>query len=99
PTPRCAPLPLHALFRLGQAIASAFGAEGASVVVADIDAEAASATATAIGANALAVATDVTSPEAQDRLFGRVRAQFDRLDILVKDRKSTRLNSSHEWTS
>src|SRR6266542_25391 len=70
---------------IGQAIACAFGAEGASVVVADIDAEAASATAAAIGANAVAVATDVTSPEAQDRLFGRVRAQFDRLDILVNN--------------
>ena len=70
---------------IGQAIACAFGAEGASVVVADIDAEAASATAAAIGANAVAVATDVTSPEAQDRLFGRVGAQFDRLDILVNN--------------
>src|SRR6266511_3944371 len=70
---------------IGQAIACAFGAEGASVVVAEIDAEAASATAAAIGANAVAVATDVTSPEAQDRLFGRVRAQFDRLDILVNN--------------
>jgi NAD(P)-dependent dehydrogenase (short-subunit alcohol dehydrogenase family) len=73
---------------IGQAIACAFAAEGVSVVVADIDAVASSATAAAIVANggsALAVPTDVTSPEAQDRLFGRVREQFDRLDILVNN--------------
>ena len=73
---------------IGQAIACAFAAEGASVIVADIDADASSATAAAIVANggsALAVPTDVTSPEAQDRLFGRVREQFDRLDVLVNN--------------
>lgn len=73
---------------IGQAIARAFAAEGASVVVADIDAETASATAAAIassGGHALAVATDVTLPEAQDRLFGRLRDDFERLDVLVNN--------------
>jgi D-sorbitol dehydrogenase (acceptor) len=73
---------------IGQAIACAFASEGARVVVADLDAEAASATARAIGSTggtALAVQTDVTSPEAQDRLFGRVREEFERLDILVNN--------------
>jgi NAD(P)-dependent dehydrogenase (short-subunit alcohol dehydrogenase family) len=73
---------------IGQAIACAFAAEGARVVVADIDAEAANATVRAIAANsgsALAVPTDVTSPEAQDRLFARTRSDFDRLDILVNN--------------
>jgi NAD(P)-dependent dehydrogenase (short-subunit alcohol dehydrogenase family) len=73
---------------IGQAIACAFAAEGASVVVADIDSHAASGTAAAIvsdGGSALAVAVDVTSPEAQDRLFSRVRDEFDRLDILVNN--------------
>jgi NAD(P)-dependent dehydrogenase (short-subunit alcohol dehydrogenase family) len=73
---------------IGAAIAGAFAAEGASVVVADIDANAASATATAIGSSggrALAVATDVTSPEAQDHLFARARREFGRLDILVNN--------------
>ncbi|HYW90357.1 MAG TPA: SDR family NAD(P)-dependent oxidoreductase, partial [Chloroflexota bacterium] len=53
---------------IGQAIACAFAAEGASVVVADIDAVAASQTVDAIaarGGRALAVPTDVTSPESQ----------------------------------
>jgi galactitol 2-dehydrogenase len=73
---------------IGRAIACAFAAEGASVVVADIDAEASSAAAAAIvasGGHALAIPTDVTSPEAHDRLFGGIREQFDRLDILVNN--------------
>jgi D-sorbitol dehydrogenase (acceptor) len=73
---------------IGQAIACAFASEGARVVVADLDADAASATARAIGStggSALAVQTDVTSPEAQDRLFRRVRDEFQRLDVLVNN--------------
>ncbi len=73
---------------IGQAIAWAFAGEGAQVVVADIDADAASETAASIdadGGTALAVRTDVTSPDAQDRLFARVRARFGRLDILVNN--------------
>jgi D-sorbitol dehydrogenase (acceptor) len=37
------------------------------------------------GGSALAVPTDVTSPEAQDRLFARIRREFNRLDILVNN--------------
>src|SRR5215470_13827907 len=73
---------------IGQAIACAMAAAGASVVVADIDAGAASGTVDAIAANggkALAVPTDVTSAESQDRLFARVRGDFDRLDVLVNN--------------
>src|SRR5947209_2239255 len=73
---------------IGQAIAGAFAAAGAHVVVADVDADAASATTAAIastGGSAHAVPTDVTSPDAQDRLFARVRDTFRRLDILVNN--------------
>jgi NAD(P)-dependent dehydrogenase (short-subunit alcohol dehydrogenase family) len=73
---------------IGQAIACAFAAEGAHVVVADVDADAASATAatiTSTGGKALAVPTDVTSSEAQDRLFGRIVETFNRLDVLVNN--------------
>jgi NAD(P)-dependent dehydrogenase (short-subunit alcohol dehydrogenase family) len=73
---------------IGQAIACAFAAEGASVVVADIDAVAAARTVEVIttrGGNVLAIATDVTSPASQDRLFARVRGEFDRLDVLVNN--------------
>src|SRR6266852_935088 len=73
---------------IGQAIACAFAAEGAQVVVADIDPDAASATVAAItagGGTAMSVPTDVTSPDSQDRLFARVRESFKRLDILVNN--------------
>jgi galactitol 2-dehydrogenase len=73
---------------IGQAIAWAFAGEGAQVVVADINADAASKTAASInadGGTALAVPTDVTSPDAQDQLFARVREKFKRLDILVNN--------------
>ena len=73
---------------IGHAIACAFAAEGARVVVADIDTEAASATARGIASNggrAVAVPTDVTSPESQDSLFAGVRQHFGRLDILVNN--------------
>src|SRR5258708_18566231 len=70
---------------IGQAIAWALAGEGARVVVGDIDADAASETAASIdadGGTALAVRTDVTSPDAQDHLFARARDTFHRLDIL-----------------
>jgi NAD(P)-dependent dehydrogenase (short-subunit alcohol dehydrogenase family) len=73
---------------IGQAIAYAFASEGARVVVADVDGDAASATADTIaarGGTALAVPTDVTLPESQDRLFARVRDRFGRLDLLVNN--------------
>lgn len=73
---------------IGQAIACAFATEGAHVVVADVDADAASATARSIassGSGALALPTDVTSPDALDRLFARIAERFNRLDILVNN--------------
>jgi len=73
---------------IGQSIAWAFAGEGAQVVVADIDADAASETAASIdadGGTALAVRTDVTSPDGQDALFARVREKFNRLDVLVNN--------------
>src|SRR5260370_41156011 len=79
---------------IGQAIAWAFAGEGAQVVVADIDADAASETAASIdadGGTALAVRTDVTSPDAQDRPFARVPERFGRLTILVNNPGSFQL--------
>src|SRR5947209_10362241 len=70
---------------IGQAIACALASEGAAVVVADLDAAAATATAENLGTTALAVTTDVASPDSQDRLFARIRECFDRLDMLVNN--------------
>lgn len=73
---------------IGRAIASALAAEGAHVVLADIDADAASTAASAItadGGRATAVQTDVTSAESQDQLFANVRDAYGRLDVLVNN--------------
>jgi D-sorbitol dehydrogenase (acceptor) len=73
---------------IGQAIACAFAAEGAHVVIADLDADAAAATVGAItstGGQATAIPADVTSPDAQDRLFARIAQTFNRLDVLVNN--------------
>jgi 3-oxoacyl-[acyl-carrier protein] reductase len=52
---------------IGRAVAERYAAEGARVVVADVDGEAAKAVAAAIGG--IAVACDVSSPADCDRLF------------------------------
>ena len=70
---------------IGQAIACAFAAAGARVVVADIDLDAAQQTAASIGEAALAHQVDVASPESQARLFERVAQTYERLDILVNN--------------
>jgi NAD(P)-dependent dehydrogenase (short-subunit alcohol dehydrogenase family) len=70
---------------IGQAIACALAGASARVVVADINRDTAEATARSIGDSALACEVDVASPESQDRLFARVRAEFGRLDILVNN--------------
>jgi NAD(P)-dependent dehydrogenase (short-subunit alcohol dehydrogenase family) len=73
---------------IGEAIACAFVAAGARVVVADIRLNTAEHTTRSIEASggiALACEVDVSSPESQDRLFGRIQETFDRLDILVNN--------------
>ena len=73
---------------IGRAIACALSDDGAHVVVADVNSEAGSETAAAItsgGGHALAVQTDVTSPDAQDHLFKRIASEFGRLDVLVNN--------------
>lgn len=67
---------------IGAAIARAFGAEGARVVVADINAAAGEAVAGEIP-GAIAVATDVTDEEQVKRLVARTVEEFGRLDIVV----------------
>src|SRR5215204_4985057 len=70
---------------IGQAIACAFAAAGARVVVADIELDAAQQTAASIGDAALAHQVDVSSPDSQARLFERVAQTCERLDILVNN--------------
>jgi len=73
---------------IGRACAEAFGAEGAAVVIADIDAEAGSAVARAIeaaGGRATFVKTDVGEAAQAQRLIDRTLAAFGRLDVLINN--------------
>jgi NAD(P)-dependent dehydrogenase (short-subunit alcohol dehydrogenase family) len=73
---------------IGRACAEAFGAEGAAVVIADIDAEAGSAVARALeaaGGRATFVKTDVGDAAQAQRLIDRTLAAFGRLDVLINN--------------
>ena len=73
---------------IGRACASAFAAEGAAVVVADIDGEAGPAAVQAIetgGGQALFVKTDVGDAGQVQRLIERTLARFGRLDVLINN--------------
>jgi NAD(P)-dependent dehydrogenase (short-subunit alcohol dehydrogenase family) len=70
---------------LGRAMALAFASAGADLVLADLNLDGARATAdqaTALGRRALALACDVSDPEAVRGLFRRVDADFGRIDVL-----------------
>ena len=70
----------------GRAIATAFGAEGARVVVADINREGAESTAALLpAAGGRVVVADVSREEDARRLMDETVAAFGRLDILVNN--------------
>ena len=73
---------------IGRAIALGMAREGASVVVADLQAEKAESTAAearAVGAEAIAVEVNVASEMSVKRLADRTFERFARVDILVND--------------
>lgn len=72
---------------IGRATAERFLAEGAKVVLADIDAARLQATAAEIGTedNVLAVTIDVAEKAAIDALIAAAVARFGRIDILVNN--------------
>ncbi len=70
---------------IGRAIAARLAAEGATVVVSDINQDAAGQTARAIGGAALAVTADVTSAESVTALASQAQRQFGRIDVLVNN--------------
>jgi len=70
---------------IGRAIAEAYAAEGANVVVADLLTAEAEAVAAAIGPQARAVALDVTKPASIAALAPAVEAAFGGIDILVNN--------------
>jgi 3-oxoacyl-[acyl-carrier protein] reductase len=73
---------------IGEAIAAAIAAEGASVVVADIDGASARRVADEIvagGGRAMAMQADVAEPTQVNSLIADTLAQFGRLDVLVNN--------------
>jgi NAD(P)-dependent dehydrogenase (short-subunit alcohol dehydrogenase family) len=70
----------------GRAVTLALAQAGVAVAACDIDPEAVAAIAPqveALGGRILAVHGDAADPEALDRFYDQVGAEFDRLDILV----------------
>ena len=73
---------------IGRAIAERYGAEGAKVVVCDVDRDGAEAVAKGIadnGGEAIAAAADVSDSAAVDRLFDEAVDRFGTVDVLVNN--------------
>ncbi|MFM6931438.1 MAG: SDR family NAD(P)-dependent oxidoreductase [Novosphingobium sp.] len=68
---------------IGAAIARRFAAEGATVILADIDGQGVEALASEIGQ--IAVTCDVSRVSELDSLFGRAKEEWGGLDILVNN--------------
>src|SRR5699024_8145717 len=73
---------------IGRGIAEKFGAEGATVVVTDMNETTATETAEAIRAAGLAsgvmsLSADVTSRESVQRMVERVQGEYGRIDALI----------------
>jgi 3-oxoacyl-[acyl-carrier protein] reductase len=86
---------------IGRAISERYGAEGANVVVADVDGARAEAVAADIR-GALGLACDVTNREDCDRVFGTTLERFGTLDVLVNNAALTRterhfLEADDDW--
>lgn len=81
----------------GAGIAAKFAAEGATVVVADINEAAAQAVALRIGGQALQV--DVARDDSVSAMIGAVHAQYGRIDILVNNAGITHLPQPMEEVS
>ncbi len=70
---------------MGRSFAKALCAEGAHVVIADIDTETATLTADEIGDAAVAVACDVADRASVDRAVGEAVDHFGGIDLLVNN--------------
>jgi len=70
---------------IGAAIAAAFHAEGARIVVADVDAQKAKDAATAYGEEGLAIGVDVTDESQVLATVDAAMQRFGRIDILVNN--------------
>lgn len=70
---------------IGEAVARRFVAEGARVLMTDLNAEAGGRIAAELGSNALFMRQDVSAPASWQALAALVRERFQRLDVLVNN--------------
>jgi 2-hydroxycyclohexanecarboxyl-CoA dehydrogenase len=70
---------------IGKAIAGRLAAEGATVVVTDVNAATAGQTAQELGGAAIGIRTDVTSRESVEAMVIQVMDRFGRIDVLVNN--------------
>ncbi|GBR74172.1 3-oxoacyl-[acyl-carrier-protein] reductase [Candidatus Termititenax aidoneus] len=75
---------------IGKEIAAAFAAEGAKVVISDVNAESCAATAQEFGAQAIAMPANVTVKAEVENLVEQTKAKFGSVDILVNNAGVTR---------
>jgi NAD(P)-dependent dehydrogenase (short-subunit alcohol dehydrogenase family) len=86
---------------IGEATARRFAADGAVVVVNDVDADRARTVATAIGKDggkAAAIGADVTRRDEVERLVAAIVAEHGRLDVLINNAGINRDAMSHKMT-
>jgi len=81
---------------LGVAAVQRFAAEGASVVVADLDLDGARRVAADLRTPALAVAVDVTSGESVEAMAEAATREFGRIDVLVTSAGLTEVGPAAE---
>jgi NAD(P)-dependent dehydrogenase (short-subunit alcohol dehydrogenase family) len=73
---------------IGAAVADCFGKEGASVVLAELDAAAGGAIARALlqcGVNAVCIPTDITQVQSVQQMVAQVSERFGRVDVLFNN--------------
>jgi 2-hydroxycyclohexanecarboxyl-CoA dehydrogenase len=70
---------------IGRGIVEKLAAEGAKVVVSDVDEESARETVGAIGGESVGLRADVTSKESVEAMVGEVMDRFGRVDVLVNN--------------
>ncbi|HET8593780.1 MAG TPA: 3-oxoacyl-ACP reductase family protein [Intrasporangium sp.] len=70
---------------LGRGIAERLGAEGAVVVVTDVNADGARQTAEELGGQAIGLACDVSDYGSVEAVVDQVTQRFDRIDVLVNN--------------
>jgi len=76
----------------GEGMAKRFAAEGAKIIVADINADAANRVAREIGSSAIAVEADVSRLDHTERMIDEATSSFGHLDILVNNAGVTHKN-------